>query len=122
MLNKTDSFLEELPKESIKLLTPKQKDSVWSSHSRQVNPSWGQASLGDDRRSTSQPTSSVLVSHTRARDEHGFHVGQNVFHSKFGEGRIINFEGNGADTKVQVSFARHGTKWLQLSIAKLSAI
>ena len=66
--------------------------------------------------------SSVLVSHTRAKDEHGFHVGQNVFHSKFGEGRIINFEGNGTDTKVQVGFARHGTKWLQLSIAKLSKI
>ena len=120
--NLPSRFIEELPKDSIKLLTPKQKDSVWSSHSRQANPSWGQASLGDDRRSTLQPASSVLVSHTRARDEHGFHVGQNVFHSKFGEGRIINFEGNGSDTKVHVSFARHGTKWLQLSIAKLSEI
>ncbi len=120
--NLPSRFLDELPKENIKLLTPKQKDSVWSSHSRQVNPSWGNASLGDDRRSTSSSGSSVLVSHTKAKDEHGFHTGQNVFHSKFGEGRIINFEGNGIDTKVQVNFARHGTKWLQLSIAKLSAI
>jgi DNA helicase-2/ATP-dependent DNA helicase PcrA len=121
--NLPSRFLEELPKQSIKMLTPKQKDSAWSSHSRQVSPSWGHAGLGDDRRATNQSTSSaVLVSDTRPKNEHGFYVGQNVFHSKFGEGRIINFEGNAPDTKAQVNFSRHGTKWLQLSIAKLTAV
>jgi DNA helicase-2/ATP-dependent DNA helicase PcrA len=67
-------------------------------------------------------SSSVLVSDTRPKNEHGFYIGQNVFHSKFGEGRIISFEGNAPDTKAQVSFARHGTKWLQLNIAKLTAV
>ena len=88
-----------------------------------MQPSWGQGGLVDERRSLKNSTaSSVMVSNTRPNAEHGFYVGQNVFHSKFGEGRIISFEGNGTDTKAQVSFARHGTKWLQLSIAKLTVI
>jgi DNA helicase-2/ATP-dependent DNA helicase PcrA len=121
--NLPSRFLEELPKQSVKTLTPKQKDAMWSSHARQVQPSWGQGGLVDERRSLKNPTtSSIMVSNTRPNAEHGFYVGQNVFHSKFGEGRIIGFEGNGTDTKAQVGFARHGTKWLQLSIAKLTAI
>ena len=121
--NLPSRFLEELPKQSVKILTPKPKDSIWSSHSRQINPSWGNTSLNtNDQAGRNSSSSSVLVSHTRAKDEHGFHVGQQVFHSKFGEGRIISFEGSGPDTKAQVNFARHGTKWLQLSIAKLTAI
>ncbi len=121
--NLPSRFLEELPKESIKILVPKQKDSLWSSHSRQVNPSWGNASLGEDRLPTySTKASSVLVANTKSTNEHGFHIGQQVFHSKFGEGRIISFEGSGTDTKAQVNFSRHGPKWLALSVAKLTAI
>jgi len=122
--NLPSRFLDELPKQSIKILTPKQKDSLWSSHSRQVNPSWGNTSLyGNDQGSRNATSaSSILVSNTKSKDDHGFHVGQQVFHSKFGEGRIISFEGSGLDTKAQVNFARHGTKWLQLSIAKLTGI
>jgi DNA helicase II / ATP-dependent DNA helicase PcrA len=30
-------------------------------------------------------------------------------------------EGVGDDARAQVNFGRHGTKWLQLSIAKLTA-
>jgi len=122
--NLPSRFLEELPKENLKALVPKQKDSSWSSHSRQVNPSWGNGSLGDDRLPSysTKSTSSILVSNTKSQDEHGFHIGQQVFHSKFGEGRIISFEGTGTDAKAQVNFSRHGPKWLALSIAKLTAI
>jgi DNA helicase-2/ATP-dependent DNA helicase PcrA len=49
-------------------------------------------------------------------------IGQNVFHTKFGEGRVTGLEGNDADARAQVNFKRHGVKWLQLSIAKLAAI
>ena len=122
--NLPSRFLEELPKENLKALVPKQKDSSWSSHSRQVNPSWGNGSLGDDRLPSysTKSTSSILVANTKSQDEHGFHIGQQVFHSKFGEGRIISFEGTGTDAKAQVNFSRHGPKWLALSIAKLTAI
>jgi len=122
--NLPSRFLEELPKESLKALVPKQKDSLWSSHSRQVNPSWGNGSLSEDRLPSysTKSTSSILVTSKKSSDEHGFHIGQQVFHSKFGEGRIISFEGSGADAKAQVNFSRHGPKWLALSIAKLTAI
>ena len=56
------------------------------------------------------------------RGNYPFTIGQNVFHTKFGEGRVTGLEGNDADARAQVSFKRHGVKWLQLSIAKLSAI
>src|SRR5690606_20797932 len=46
-------------------------------------------------------------------------IGQNVAHARFGEGVIVNIEGNGADARVQINFGRQGLKWLALSVAKL---
>ncbi len=51
----------------------------------------------------------------------GFSIGQNVAHPKFGSGVIVNFEGRGADARVQVRFRDAGVKWLALEYAKLSA-
>ncbi|KVW96792.1 UvrD-helicase domain-containing protein [Thiobacillus denitrificans] len=51
----------------------------------------------------------------------GYKVGQSVAHAKFGTGIIIDFEGRGADARVQVKFRDVGTKWLALAYAKLSA-
>ncbi len=51
----------------------------------------------------------------------GFSIGQNVTHPKFGAGVIVNFEGRGADARVQVKFRDAGVKWLALEYAKLSA-
>src|ERR1019366_2142104 len=48
--------------------------------------------------------------------------GQAVFHTKFGEGVIVNLEGSGADARVQVNFRKAGVKWLALEYAKLTAI
>ena len=53
---------------------------------------------------------------------HGLRPGQNVFHSKFGEGVVITLEGQGDDARAQVNFGRHGMKWLALSVAKLTPI
>jgi DNA helicase-2/ATP-dependent DNA helicase PcrA len=61
------------------------------------------------------------LEHTKNRG-HGFRIGQDVFHAKFGEGRVTALEGEGVDAKAQVNFKRHGAKWLQLSIAKLVAV
>jgi DNA helicase-2/ATP-dependent DNA helicase PcrA len=52
----------------------------------------------------------------------GWRTGQAVFHTKFGEGVIVNQEGSGADARVQVNFRRAGVKWLALEYAKLTAI
>jgi DNA helicase-2/ATP-dependent DNA helicase PcrA len=56
-----------------------------------------------------------------SRDVSGWRVGQNVVHSKFGAGVIVNAEGRGADARVQVNFRDAGMKWLVLEYAKLTA-
>ena len=50
-----------------------------------------------------------------------FNLGQRVRHSLFGEGTILNFEGAGAQARVQVNFENEGSKWLMLAYAKLEA-
>ncbi|MBX3616753.1 UvrD-helicase domain-containing protein [Nitrosomonas sp.] len=49
-------------------------------------------------------------------------IGQSVLHDKFGAGVIIDYEGSGSDTRVQVKFTQAGTKWLLTSLAKLTAL
>ena len=47
-------------------------------------------------------------------------MGMNVRHAKFGVGVVINVEGHGTDTRVQINFGgAHGVKWLALEYAKL---
>ena len=46
-------------------------------------------------------------------------MGSRVRHSKFGDGVVLNFEGNGPHARIQVNFELQGTKWLMLSYANL---
>lgn len=55
-------------------------------------------------------------------DQTGLNIGQRVTHKKFGEGTLLNYEGQGEHTRLQVKFDRYGTKWLVASFAKLQAI
>jgi DNA helicase-2/ATP-dependent DNA helicase PcrA len=49
----------------------------------------------------------------------GIRLGQRVRHGKFGDGVILNCEGQGAHARVEVNFETAGTKWLVLSHANL---
>ena len=49
----------------------------------------------------------------------GMRMGSRVRHAKFGDGVVLNFEGNGPHARVQVNFEGPGTKWLMLSYANL---
>ena len=51
-----------------------------------------------------------------------FKLGQQVVHSKFGEGVVLNYEGDGKQARVQVNFGREGSKWLMLAYANLQAL
>jgi DNA helicase-2/ATP-dependent DNA helicase PcrA len=46
-------------------------------------------------------------------------LGSQVVHPRFGPGVVLNCEGEGAQTRVQVSFDEFGTKWLVLAYANL---
>jgi DNA helicase-2/ATP-dependent DNA helicase PcrA len=73
----------------------------------------------------SRPVSSGRFSQTQVNNnfnETGFSLGQRVQHPKFGEGTIINFEGSGAQSRVQVAFNGEGIKWLVTQYAKLTAL
>jgi DNA helicase-2/ATP-dependent DNA helicase PcrA len=121
--NLPSRFLEELPKSCLKILTPRTAENRWGGSSmRQVNPSWGSASLSQDLPLLRKNSDTAITVVSKKPSEHGFYVGQQVFHAKFGEGRLTGLEGLGTDARAQVQFARHGVKWLQLSIAKLTPI
>ncbi len=46
-------------------------------------------------------------------------LGQRVSHVKFGEGVILNLEGNGGHMRIQVNFEQAGCKWLVAAYANL---
>jgi DNA helicase-2/ATP-dependent DNA helicase PcrA len=52
----------------------------------------------------------------------GFKLGQRVRHGKFGEGVILQQEGEGTQARVYVNFAEAGAKWLMLSYANLEPL
>jgi DNA helicase II / ATP-dependent DNA helicase PcrA len=133
--NLKSRFLEELPEECLKWVTPKnggfsnlgQAAGGGSSASgggwpqtpafnRHARPAWGQSSL------STETYKSPPVPVQKAAPEHGITAGKNVFHTKFGEGKVLAVEGVGADARAQVNFPRHGVKWLALSVAKLTVV
>ncbi|MHB1239938.1 MAG: DNA helicase II [Gammaproteobacteria bacterium] len=52
----------------------------------------------------------------------GLALGQRVRHAKFGDGVILQYEGDGGHARVQVNFERAGSKWLVLSYANLEKL
>ncbi|MEW8506655.1 MAG: DNA helicase II [Candidatus Thiodiazotropha sp.] len=52
-------------------------------------------------------------------EQSGFELGQRVRHAKFGEGVVLNAEGQGRSARVQVNFEEVGSKWLVLAYANL---
>jgi DNA helicase-2/ATP-dependent DNA helicase PcrA len=52
----------------------------------------------------------------------GVRLGTRVRHGKFGEGTVLNIEGQGPHARVQVNFERQGSKWLMLQYANLEVM
>ena len=52
----------------------------------------------------------------------GLVLGQSVFHEIFGEGTVLNVEGQGANARIQVNFDTEGSKWLVMQYANLQAL
>ena len=51
----------------------------------------------------------------------GFTLGQRVHHAKFGDGVVLNYEGQGKQARVHVNFSE-GSKWLMVSFANLQTV
>jgi DNA helicase-2/ATP-dependent DNA helicase PcrA len=112
-------FFDELPEEHLKWLTPRNQ-GFGSGYAREYQNAWARGSGLGSVVGAGRVQSPAAVYSPKAPPSHGLRSGQGVFHNKFGEGVIITLEGVGEDARAQVNFGRHGVKWLQLSIAKLT--
>ena len=101
-------FVDELPTHTLKSLTPP-KGSSYSNSSPYKRANAGAPLQPVAQRPKEGPNQWVQV-------------GVQVFHSKFGEGKVLSVEGAGDDARAQVNFPRHGIKWLALSVAKLTQV
>ncbi|MGB5496067.1 MAG: 3'-5' exonuclease, partial [Sedimenticolaceae bacterium] len=72
------------------------------------------------RPAVSRPYAPASGSLSAAQDATGFRLGQRVQHPKFGEGVVLNAEGQGNGARVQVNFEDEGAKWLVVAYANLS--
>ena len=114
-------FFDELPEAALKWITPKQQGfGSYAPNMGAANPyaAGGRGSFGLKSETFASPPVPVQ----KAAPSHGLRVGIAVFHTKFGEGKVLAIEGQGDDARAQVSFPRHGTKWLALSVAKLTVV
>ncbi|WP_341910591.1 UvrD-helicase domain-containing protein [Polaromonas sp. YR568] len=131
--NLKSRFFDELPEAALKWITPKNQgfssaygggSGAWgatNSGAGGARGDWAKAAfasknLGGER----FPNPAVPVQ--REAPAHGLKSGMNVFHNKFGEGKVMMLEGSGDDARAQINFTRHGVKWLALSVAKLTPV
>src|SRR6266581_3565190 len=98
--NVASRFLDELPEEVVKRLTPR------PGHARFDDVAWAPQPAKGGKAKT---------------PGHGFRIGQSVLHPKFGQGVIVNAEGSGSEARLQVNFGKQGMKWLALEYAKLTS-
>nr|WP_315478473.1 UvrD-helicase domain-containing protein [uncultured Rhodoferax sp.] len=141
--NLKSRFFDELPEECLKYLTPKQQPmpagggfgggfSGGYGGSGGSGNSWGGGGYAPNSgagRAYSTGATGQFGTYSvpqkevpRKEEPTGLRKGQKVFHAKFGEGTVLTLEGAGDDARAQINFPRHGTKWLALSVAKLTPV
>ena len=49
-------------------------------------------------------------------------LGQRVSHRVFGEGTVLQLEGQGQNARIEVNFDNEGSKWLVMQLAKLEPV
>ena len=115
------SFLRELPDNLLHWITPRiaQRNSFAAHY---LTPPGLPLSREEKYAPLTRGDGGVRVKADGAVRNPAWRSGQAVFHTKFGEGVIVNLEGSGADARVQVNFRKAGVKWLALEYAKLTAL
>ena len=95
-------FIEELPEENIREIRLRGN----------INRA---ANFGAVAKHPPKTTASIL-------EDDVWKMGQKVYHAKFGQGTIINVEGSGEATRLQIAFQGNGIKWLIAKMAKLEKL
>jgi DNA helicase-2/ATP-dependent DNA helicase PcrA len=125
-------FFDEMPEHTLKWIN---SSKAFSSHaprggaarheSREFDSSWSGSNwnASNSAQQAFKQTLPIQRSKSETPSAHDWLVtGKRVFHTKFGEGKVLALEGLGDDARAQVDFPRHGVKWLALSVAKLTSI
>jgi DNA helicase-2/ATP-dependent DNA helicase PcrA len=110
--NLRSRFLEEVPAELTKWLTPPNPRSA-------AGGAMGGMGGGYFKPSSTTAQVKRAPRPAFATLPKGLRIGQAVSHAKFGHGVIVAAEGSGEDAKVQINFGPAGMKWLLLAVAKL---
>lgn len=74
------------------------------------------------RATVSRPVVHKQLGTPMAENDTGYKLGQRVRHTKFGEGTIVNLEGSGEHSRLQVAFQGQGIKWLVAAYARLETV
>jgi len=74
------------------------------------------------RATVTRPVTSVKPKAQSLQTEGKYKLGQRVSHAKFGEGVVLQMEGDGAQERVQINFKQGGLKWLILAYAQLDVL
>ncbi len=74
------------------------------------------------RASVSRPVKHQQMGTPMSMNDTGYKLGQRVKHAKFGEGTIVNLEGSGDHSRLQIAFKGEGIKWLVASYARLETL
>lgn len=99
-------FLDELPEEVLKFLTPKRSHVASQGWDGLNQSDWGVRSefgLGFQTKTQARP----------------YPIGTGVVHAKFGNGVVVAYEGEGDELRIQINFGHQGMKWLMVNLAKL---
>ncbi len=126
--NLKSRFFDELPEDALKWISPKTSsfgsgfNSAINSGAYQAYNTTARGQFSGSNSGNLERFASPAVPQQKAAPAHGLRAGMQVFHPKFGEGKLLTLEGLGDDAKAQVNFPRHGVKWLALSVAKLTPI
>jgi len=109
-------FLSEIPEDLIEEVRPRIQLG------RPYARAGGHAPAHGDRGGAWSPSQAGRRAIAAEPAAPGMRLGARVRHGKFGEGTVLNVEGQGPQARVQVNFERQGTKWLMLAYANLEAV
>jgi DNA helicase-2/ATP-dependent DNA helicase PcrA len=111
--NAPSRFIQELPKALLEEVRPRARNTPMSGGRAQGASAGNMTGAGSGR---SSPGLAI------APAEGGIRLGARVRHAKFGDGVVLNLEGQGPHARVEVNFERQGAKWLMLSYANLEVV
>jgi DNA helicase-2/ATP-dependent DNA helicase PcrA len=74
------------------------------------------------RATVTRPVTSVQPKAQSLQTAGKYKLGQRVSHAKFGEGVVLQMEGDGVQERVQINFKQVGLKWLLLAYAQLDVL